>query len=115
MNDADAKSGLRRRISARVRLRPKGQVTLPGEIRRALHVGEGDEIEFTVHEDGIITARGYVSVPSDHAWYFTQERQTSRRQAEEEIAAGKGAVHGSAAKMFAYLDALSAADDLWSV
>ena len=33
----------------------KAQLTLPEEIRRALHVGEGDEVEFAVHDDGTIT------------------------------------------------------------
>jgi antitoxin PrlF len=56
----------RRRASTRARLRPKSQLTLPEEVRRALHVREGDEIEFTVHEDGTITVRGYVSIPADH-------------------------------------------------
>jgi AbrB family looped-hinge helix DNA binding protein len=60
-----------RRVSARARLRPKSQLTLPEEIRRALHVREGDEIEFTVHEDRTISVRGYVSVPADHAWRYT--------------------------------------------
>jgi antitoxin PrlF len=86
---------------------------LPDEIRQALYVREGDEIEFAVHENGIITVRGYVSVPSDQAWYFTPERQVGRRQAEEEIAAGSGTVHGSAEAMFAHLDTVGAADDLW--
>jgi AbrB family looped-hinge helix DNA binding protein len=58
---------MHRRVSARARLRPKSQLTLPDKIRLALHVREGDEIEFTVHEDGTITVRGYVSIPADHA------------------------------------------------
>jgi bifunctional DNA-binding transcriptional regulator/antitoxin component of YhaV-PrlF toxin-antitoxin module len=33
---------------ARAMLRAKGQQTLPPEIRAALHVGEGDEVELTV-------------------------------------------------------------------
>jgi AbrB family looped-hinge helix DNA binding protein len=33
-------------------VRPKAQLTLPEEIRRALHIGEGDEVEFAVQEDG---------------------------------------------------------------
>jgi bifunctional DNA-binding transcriptional regulator/antitoxin component of YhaV-PrlF toxin-antitoxin module len=52
---------------------------LPEEIRRALYVNEGDEIEFAVHEDGIVIVRGYVSVPSDQAWYFTQPWQAGRQ------------------------------------
>ena len=41
------------------------------EIRRALHISEGDEVEFAVHDDGTITVRGYVSIPTDQAWFFT--------------------------------------------
>jgi len=99
-------------MSVRARLRPKAQLTLPEEIRRTLHVSEGDEIEFAVQENGIVTVRGYVSVPSDQAWYFTREGQVGRRRAEREIAARSGTVHGSAEAMFAYLDSLGAADVL---
>ena len=35
-----------------MKVRPKTQLTLPEEIRRALHIGEGDEVEFAVHDDG---------------------------------------------------------------
>ena len=102
---------LRPRTTARVRLRTKAQLTLPDEIKRALHVNEGDEIEFAVNENGSVTIRGYVSVPSDQAWFFTPERLGGKRQADAEIAAGGGTVHASAEAMFAYLDALSAASD----
>ena len=112
MNDADNEKELRPQTSARARLRPKAQLTLPEEVRRALHVNEGDEIEFTMQENGPITVRGYVSVPSDQAWYFTRELQVGRCQADEEIAAGSGTVHDAVEVMFAYLDSLGAADDL---
>ena len=112
VNEAGARKELRPRISARARLRPKAQLTLPEEIRRALYVNEGDEIEFVVREDGIVTVRGYVSVPSDQAWYFTSQRQVAKRQADEEIEAGEGIVHASAETMFTHLDALGAADNL---
>jgi bifunctional DNA-binding transcriptional regulator/antitoxin component of YhaV-PrlF toxin-antitoxin module len=67
LNEADAKKGSKPRTSARARLRPKAQLTLPPEIKRALNVSEGDEIEFAVQPDGTITVRGYVFVPSDQA------------------------------------------------
>jgi antitoxin PrlF len=98
------------RTSARARLRPKAQLTLPEEIRRAMHVSEGDEIEFTVSTDGTITVRGYVSVPSDQAWFFTPEGLAGKRQADDEIAAGGGTVHESAEAMFVHLESLGAAD-----
>lgn len=98
------------RIRARARVRTKAQLTLPEEIRRAMRVGEGDEIEFAIHADGTITVRGYVSVPSDQAWFFTREGLAAKQRADDEIAAGGGTVHGSAEAMFAHLGTLGAAD-----
>jgi AbrB family looped-hinge helix DNA binding protein len=94
-------------VSARVKVRPKAQLTLPEEIRRALHISEGDEVEFAVHGDGTITVRGYVSIPTDQAWFFTPQWLAGEREADEEIAAGQGTVHESADAMFAHLDSLT--------
>ena len=91
---------------ARARLRQKAQITLPEEVRQVLHVGEGDEVEFTVDGDGSVTVRGYVSVPSDQAWFFTPERLAGKRQAEDEIAMDEGIVHDSGEAMFAHLASL---------
>ncbi len=98
------------RMTARVKVRPKAQLTLPEEIRRALHIGEGDEVEFAVQEDGTVTIRGYVSIPTDQAWFFTPERLAGEREADEDIAARRGTVHESAEDMFAHLDTLGSAD-----
>lgn len=75
MNEAGCEKEPQPRTNARARLRQKAQLTLPDPIRQALHVSEGDEIEFAVHEDGVITVRGYVSVPSEQAWYFKSGQQ----------------------------------------
>jgi AbrB family looped-hinge helix DNA binding protein len=99
------------RMTARVKVRPKAQLTLPEEIRRALHIGEGDEVEFAVHDDGTITIRGYVSIPTDQAWFFTPEWLAGERQADDEIAAGRGTTHESVEDMFAHLDSLGSADE----
>jgi antitoxin PrlF len=75
VNETGAGNEVRPWTNARARLRPKAQLTLPDPIRQALHISEGDEIEFAIHEDGVITVRGYVSVPSDQAWYFKSGQQ----------------------------------------
>jgi AbrB family looped-hinge helix DNA binding protein len=98
------------RFSARVKVRPKAQLTLPEEIRRALHISEGDEVEFSVHADGTITIRGYVSIPTDQAWFFTPQWLAGEREADEDITQGRGTSHESAEDMFAHLDELGAAD-----
>jgi AbrB family looped-hinge helix DNA binding protein len=95
--------------SVRARLRQKAQLTLPEEVRDVLHVGEGDEVEFTVEANGRVTVRGYVSVPADQAWFFTQERLAGKRQADDEIATSEGTVHDCGEAMFAHLDNLGPA------
>lgn len=108
MSTIDDKREPRPRTSVRVRLRRKAQLTLPEEVRHVLHVGEGDEVEFAVEADGRVTVRGYVSVPTDQAWFFTPERLAGKRQADDEIAMGKGTVHDSGEAMFVNLDNLGA-------
>jgi antitoxin PrlF len=99
------------RLRARVKVRSKAQLTLPEEIRQALHIGEGDEVEFAVHDDGTVTIRGYVSIPTDQAWFFTPEWLAGEREADEDIASGRGTVHASAEDMFVHLDSLGSADE----
>jgi AbrB family looped-hinge helix DNA binding protein len=94
-----------------VKVRPKAQLTLPDEIRRALHIGEGDEVEFAVHNDGTVTVRGYVSIPTDQAWFFTPAWLAGEREADVEIATGHGIVHESTEDMFAHLESLGSADE----
>ncbi len=52
-------------VHARAQLRRKHQLTLPPQVRDALHLVEGDEVEFTVHADGQVTLRGMTSIPTD--------------------------------------------------
>jgi antitoxin PrlF len=98
------------RHRVRVKVRPKAQLTLPDEIRRALHIAEGDEVEFAVHDDGTVTIRGYVSIPTDQAWFFSADWLAGEREADEDLAAGRGTLHQSAEEMFSHLDSLGSAD-----
>jgi AbrB family looped-hinge helix DNA binding protein len=97
-------------VTVRVKVSPKARLTLPEEIRSALHIGEGDEVEFAVQQDGTVTVRGYISIPTAQAWYFTPQWLAGEREADEEIAAGRGTVHESAEDMFGRLDTLGSAD-----
>src|ERR1700755_1708666 len=81
------------RLTARAKVRTKAQLTLPEEIRRALHIGEGDEVEFAVHEDGTVTIRGFVSIPTDQAWFFTPEWLAGGRAGARPTAAGRRGGH----------------------
>ena len=73
----------------RTTLRNKGQVTLPNEVREALHVSEGDELEFEVVDSGVVMIRGLKMIPAEQAWFWTESWQAGERQASEEIASGQ--------------------------
>jgi antitoxin PrlF len=98
------------RVRVRAAVRATTQLTLPEDIRRALHIGEGDEVEFSLN-DGTVTVRGFVSIPTDQAWFFTPEWLAGEQEAEQQIAARRGTVHRSADATFAYLDRLGAMDE----
>ncbi len=83
-------------LRRRARIRgDRHQVTLPAEIREALQVHSGDEIEFAVDEHGTVTVRGYTSIPTDQAWFFSTSWQAGEREADEQIADGEGDLYTS--------------------
>lgn len=86
---------------SRATLRRKNQVTLPSEITRALHVQEGDEIEFSVTPEGEVVLRGLTVIPSDQRWFWTEEWQRGEREANEQIRAGEGETFMNPEDMFA--------------
>jgi antitoxin PrlF len=91
-------------MSHRAAVRKKAQLTLPAEIRAALHVVEGDEVEFTVTETGEVTLRGLAVVPADQRWFWTEDWQAGEREASEQLAAGDVAVHEDVDALFDALD-----------
>jgi hypothetical protein len=44
-------------------------------------------VEFSVHDDGTVTVRGYVSIPTDQPWFFTPEWLAGEREGDEDVAA----------------------------
>jgi len=88
----------------RSKLRSKGQLTLPPEIREALRVKEGDDIEFTIDEGGDVSVRGFITIPADQAWFFTPEWQAGEREVDEAIARGeRGPIFENHDDFIAYL------------
>lgn len=76
---------------ARVTLRSKGQMTLPEEIRLAARLEEGDLLEAEITQDGILLKPQRV-IDADQAWFWTPEWQAKEREADEDIAAGRGEI-----------------------
>lgn len=71
-----------------IRLRPKGQLTLPDAIRRAARLEEGDVLEAEVREEAIVL-RPKKLIDASQAWFWTEAWQAGEREASAEIAAGK--------------------------
>jgi antitoxin PrlF len=83
-------------------VRSRGQITLPREIREALHVEEGDDVAFVV-EAGQVRMRGLKSIPAEQSWFWTDAWQAGEREASEQVAAGQGTVFDNGD---AFLDSL---------
>jgi antitoxin PrlF len=85
---------------ARTTLRDKGQLTLPREIRDALHVDPGDEIVFEVIGEDTVVVRGMKMIPADQAWFWTESWLAGEREASEDITAGSVDAFDGAEDMF---------------
>lgn len=71
-----------------IRVRPKGQITLPDIIRRQAHLVEGDYLEVAV-EEGAIVLRPKKLIDAEQAWFWTDAWQRGEREASEDIARGR--------------------------
>jgi AbrB family looped-hinge helix DNA binding protein len=66
-----------------------GQITLPESILERFDLDEGDILEFSVDENGVITVTPLVQVPDSERWFWTEEWQKGETEANEDIKAGR--------------------------
>ena len=71
-----------------IRLRARGQLTIPDEVRRAARLGEGDYLAVSVRSGAIVLEPKTV-IDSSQSWFWTDEWQAGEREASEDIAAGR--------------------------
>ncbi len=91
-----------------VKLRAKGQITIPDEIRRSARIDEGDYLAVSVRGDVIVLEPKMV-VDASQAWFWREEWQAGEREASEDIAAGETTRYASDAE---FLDSLEPRDAL---
>ncbi len=72
----------------KTRLRGRGQITLPPEIRKKLKVGEGDDVLFYVNEQEQVVMGQVHTIDPKQAWFWTERWQKAEREVQEEIDAG---------------------------
>ncbi len=70
------------------RMRGKGQITLPEEVRRAAQIEEGDYLEVSLRR-GEIVMRPKKLVDVQQAWFWSDEWQAGEREASADIATGR--------------------------
>ncbi|HEY2791795.1 MAG TPA: AbrB/MazE/SpoVT family DNA-binding domain-containing protein [Micromonosporaceae bacterium] len=84
-------------------IRQKGVITIPLDIRRELHLGEGDQLLFTVDQGRIVLTPAAL-VPRDQAWFWTGDWQRKELEADAELAAGEYTHHATDEEFLASLD-----------
>jgi len=85
-----------------VRLRGKGQLTLPDEVRKLAGITEGDYLAVSLR-DGAILLEPKLIVDASQAWFWADEWQRGEREAADELAAGRGQRFESAEEFLASL------------
>ena len=92
------------------RLRTKGQITVPPEIRSALGAEEGDDLLFYTDEHGqVIVSRAQI-IPPEQAWFWSERWQQMERQAQADLESGEVEEYPDVAQALAYLDRLNESD-----
>ena len=69
-------------------IRAKGQLTIPQDIREAVHLEEGDPVEIEVTADGILL-RPKKLIDASQAWFWSPGWQPGEHEASADIAAGR--------------------------
>lgn len=89
----------------------RGTIALPADVRRRLHLDEpGAQLELIEREDGVIELRPALPVPADQAWFWTERWQEREREVDEQVDAGRVAVHDSGEDFLAHLEDLDEPD-----
>jgi AbrB family looped-hinge helix DNA binding protein len=95
----------------KTRLRNKGQVTVPQEIRNLLGVEEGDDLLFYTDEAGrIVVSRAQIIDP-DQAWFWKNRWQRMEQEAQADLEAGRIVEYSNIAEALAALDEIPAGQD----
>ena len=84
-------------------IRAKGQLTIPQDIREAVHLEEGDPVEIEVTADGILL-RPKKLIDASQAWFWSSGWQQGEREASADIAAGRVTRSASPAAFLIALD-----------
>lgn len=72
----------------KTRLRGRGQITLPPEIRERLQIKEGDDVLFFVNNEGQIVVEQAQVVDPEQSWFWTKKWQQAERESRADYENG---------------------------
>jgi hypothetical protein len=82
-----------------------GEVKLPTEVRRRLHLDEpGAQVEITERDDGVLELRAALPIPADQRWFWTDRWQQRERAVDAHVARGQVTVHPDGDALLDHLD-----------
>lgn len=88
----------------RARLRKKGQITLPSELREVLNLEEGDDLLVSVNKKGQVIIERQQMIPPEQAWFWTERWQKMEQEAQADIDAGRTHSFESAEDLITWLE-----------
>ena len=98
-------------ITYKSRLRQKGQITVPPEIRKLLEAGEGDDLLFSTDEKNrVIVSRAQIIDP-EQAWFWSERWQRMEREAQSDLDAGQMSEYSNVKEALEALDQVEAKGD----
>lgn len=100
--------GGKERIEELVRLRARGQMTLPGFIREKLHLEEGSLVLLRVVDETVVMVP-QETVDKDQSWFWQERRQKLEAEAEEDIRNGRVKSFDSVEELFDEIEGKSKA------
>ncbi len=95
----------------KTRLRTKGQVTIPPEIRRQLGAEEGDDLLFYTDEKGCVLVSRAQVIPPDQAWFWSERWQRLEKAAQADLDEGRVVEFDNVADALSALDQIEADHD----
>ena len=93
------------------RLRHKGQITVPTEIRELLGAQEGDDLLFSTDDQGrVVVSRAQIIDP-DQAWFWSERWQRMEREAQADLEGGRVAEFTGVKEALSALNQIEANED----
>ena len=95
----------------KTRLRTKGQITVPAEIRSALGAQEGDDLVFYTDEQGQVLISRAQIIPPDQAWFWSERWQRLEHAAQADLDTGRVVEFSSVSEALTALDQIETDED----